>query len=265
MIITRYSQVTRFSIILFIIILFGLLTTQLGLAQNADNVAQLMIQANQQYEAGQYIEATASYEALVDDGVQHSNLYYNLGNAYFRQGDLGRAIVNYRRAQQLSPRDADVAANLDLARTQTIDQIVADELSLGGVIGQWVTFSEIAVLLLVFWLLLCIFICLYIMLPDRKTLWQWLMLGCVGLMLFSGLLIVSNLYSESQNPSAVVIVPEVDVIDNPDIPEEASVQFALHAGAEIQILDRRLGWRQIALPGDLRGWVPTNAIELVAE
>jgi hypothetical protein len=61
----------------------------------------------------------------------------------------------------------------------------------------------------------------------------------------------------------VVVAPEIEVITNPDTLEESTVEFTLHAGAEVNILDRRLGWRQIALPGDLRGWVPNDAIGLV--
>ena len=78
--------------------------------------------ANDLYEGGQYLQAAQAYQQLVDLGVVDSALFYNLGNAHFKQGDYGQAIVNHRRAQQLAPRDPDVAANLALARAQAVDQ-----------------------------------------------------------------------------------------------------------------------------------------------
>ena len=93
------------------------------LAQNPVTPTEAMRVANQHYEAGQYSEAAAIYETILASGLHHSSVYYNLGNAYFKQGDLGRAILNYRRAQRLDPRDADVTANLSIARTQTVDKL----------------------------------------------------------------------------------------------------------------------------------------------
>ena len=66
-------------------------------------------EGNRLYEAGQFVEAAALYQALADAGAEDGTLYYNLGNACFKAGDLGRAILNYRRAQALLPRDPDVA------------------------------------------------------------------------------------------------------------------------------------------------------------
>ena len=68
--------------------------------------------ANQLYTAGHYAEAIQLYEGQVARGVQDSALFFNLGNAYFQQGDLGRAVLNLERAAQLNPRDADIQINL---------------------------------------------------------------------------------------------------------------------------------------------------------
>ncbi|NJN94350.1 MAG: tetratricopeptide repeat protein [Anaerolineales bacterium] len=95
------------------------------LAQEPVTPTQAMRVANEKYEAGDYAEASAIYEAILDSGLSHSSVYYNLGNAYFKQGDLGRAILNYRRAQSLDPRDGDIAVNLSIARAQTVDKLEA--------------------------------------------------------------------------------------------------------------------------------------------
>ena len=72
-----------------------------AVAQSEVSPTEAMARANQQYEAGQFAEAISIYQAIIEAGVTSSDLYYNLANAYFKQGELGRAIVNYRRAQIL--------------------------------------------------------------------------------------------------------------------------------------------------------------------
>lgn len=74
-----------------------------------------LTEANDFYEEGQFIEAVAVYQALIAQGVDEPVVYYNLGNAYLRLDQLGYAIVNYRRAQQLAPRDQEIVDNLAFA------------------------------------------------------------------------------------------------------------------------------------------------------
>ena len=80
-----------------------------------------MAATNALYEDGRYEQAARSFQQLVDKGYGDPVLYYNLGNAYFKQGDIGRAILNYLRAERLAPRDDDIRTNLDFARSQTLD------------------------------------------------------------------------------------------------------------------------------------------------
>src|SRR5262245_15874464 len=80
-------------------------------------------EGNRLYQAGNYSESLKRYEEIVADGYEAPALYYNIGNAQFKLGHLGQAIVSYERALRLAPRDADVRANLDLARSMTADEI----------------------------------------------------------------------------------------------------------------------------------------------
>ncbi|MCQ3980520.1 MAG: hypothetical protein DPW09_44490, partial [Anaerolineae bacterium] len=88
-----------------------LVPPSLALTQEPVTPTEAMRVANEDYEAGNYADAASIYEAIIASGLHNSNVYYNLGNAYFKQEDLGRAILNYRRAQRLDPRDADTTAN----------------------------------------------------------------------------------------------------------------------------------------------------------
>src|SRR5262249_50947196 len=74
--------------------------------------------ANKLYEQGKFNEAASAYEKLVQSGQVSAALYFNLGNAFFKAGQVGRAIAEYRRAEQLTPRDPDLRANLQFARKQ---------------------------------------------------------------------------------------------------------------------------------------------------
>jgi len=114
------SMQTKFITIFTIIITYILIPTPLA-AQSSLNI-ETLLRGNQLYESKLYLEASQTYQQLIDIGLKDHTLYYNLGNAYFKQNDLGQAILNYERAMQLAPRDTDIRANLDLARSQLLDK-----------------------------------------------------------------------------------------------------------------------------------------------
>lgn len=252
---------------LMIMLLLGALPSRL-LAQGPVSPVEAMRVGNQHYEAGEFAEAAAVYETIVRAGIQDSALYYNLGNAYFKQGELGRAILNYRRAQYLDPRDPDIATNLTVARSQTVDKLEAgDEGFLTNFVliaEEWLTLGEAALLALVLWILLCVVAIVAILRPRWRyyCLWAGGVLACF---LALGLLsIAGRYYTRQAYPSAVIITPEIDVTSGPGTAQQYLVEFTLHTGAEVQLLDSRPGWRRVALPGnDFQGWVPEEAIEPV--
>jgi len=82
-----------------------------------------MKQANELYTSGNFKEAAQRYEAIIGQGYTSAEVYYNLGNAYFKMKDIPAAILNYERANLLSPKDEDIQFNLDLARTYVVDKI----------------------------------------------------------------------------------------------------------------------------------------------
>jgi tetratricopeptide (TPR) repeat protein len=225
-----------------------------------------MLRANQNYEAGLFTEAVGIYEAIIEAGIHNSDLYYNLGNAYFKQGDLGRAILNYRRAQRLTPRNPDVAANLSFARGLAIDQFENTEEGLTNLVQaaeEWLTVNEAVVLALILWVLICYFAVLAILLPRQRRVFSWVMAG-LALFLAIGLASIANrLYSDWRYPPVVVLAEEVKITSGPGDADQYLAEFTLHAGAELHLLESRPGWRRITLPGDLQGWAPAEAVEEV--
>jgi tetratricopeptide (TPR) repeat protein len=254
-------HVSRFTILATLFLFLAFMPCQ---AQSEVTPTEAMLRANQSYEAGKFGEAAAIYEAIVEARIYNSDLYYNLGNAYFKQGDLGRAILNYRRAQRLTPRDADVAANLNFARAQTVDQLETTGGELTNLVQaaeEWLTLNEALVLALALWVLICYFAVLTIILPRLRPIFGWVM-AVLALFLMIGLISIANrLYTEWRYPPAVIVAPEVDITSGPGGSEQYLVEFTLHAGTEVRLLEERPGWRRISLPGNPQGWAPAEAVE----
>jgi hypothetical protein len=240
----------------------------LGMAQTEVPPTDAMAEGNRRYEAGYYLEAVDIYEAILAAGIENSNLYFNLGNAYFKSGDLGRAILNYRRAYYMDPRDRDIATNLSIARLQTVDRLDG-----GGTNGfenlvqlaeEWLTIREAALLALFLWLLFSTLLTVAILVRRFRKYLLWIA-SIIGVFLIIGLISMGNrIYIRSASPPAVVLAPSVDVTSGPGNAEQYVVEFTLHTGAEVSVVDTRPGWRRIALAGNsFQGWVPADTVESV--
>lgn len=163
--------------------------------------------ANQLYAAGHYTEAAALYEQMASQGAVDSAVLYNLGNAYFQQGDLSRAAFNYERALRLAPRDADIRANLALVQAQTADLGTAADgpPALLARWGSWLTLNETAVLALGLWFLLT-FLLLW-QTPRRRL--RGVTLLVLVLFLAAGVLLSGRIYVEQVRPHALVTTGQV--------------------------------------------------------
>ncbi|MCB0190516.1 MAG: tetratricopeptide repeat protein [Anaerolineae bacterium] len=257
----------RLWFVTLIVTLSLILMVTTTLAQ-AVSPTEAMAAANQNYEAGNYIQAIEIYERIIEAGVEDSALYYNLGNAYFKEGDLGRAILNYRRADQLDPRDIDISANLRLARSQSLDKLDStnDEGSINfvRVVENWLTIGEASVLALLLWLLLCALAIIAIVSRKFRQTSLWGM-AIVGVFLLAGLISIGNrLYNAHYYPPAVIVAEKVDVMSGPGGADNYVVEFELHSGAEVTQLESRDNWRRVSLPGnDFQGWISASSIEPV--
>ena len=259
------QKTTLFTIILMALLLgAGVAWAQTGQAELERGEV-----ANQLYENGRYAAAAQAYEQLIAQGVKNSAIYYNLGNAYMQQGEIGRAILNYKRAQALAPRDPDIAANLALARAQTTDRFdggAPDDLV--GIFNTAVqanlTSNQLALLALGLWFALGIGIIVYRQMGDGRG--KRIVAIAIAL---SGVLFVisafslgSRLYEARNFPAAVIVAEQVNVTNGPG--EQYTVQFTLHDGAEVGLLETRGQWAKLALPGgETTGWAPASAVEPV--
>lgn len=221
-------------------------------------------QANDLYRQGRYREAAPLYESLVSEGAVSASLYYNLGNAYFKQGQIGKAVLFYERAVRLAPKDKEILGNLSYTREFVQDRVSGPEPSpwmrqLGYLYGL-LTLNIATVLSSLFYFLLALAGCLMIVRPSsRGTLRTWLVLLAV---LFSlslsllGMKLFTQRYSQ-----AIVIAREVEVRYGPSLQETKA--FLLHEGTPCAIREISGEWALIWLANDRGGWVPLESLEQI--
>lgn len=233
-----------------------------GLGTSRGEPGELFVEANTAYEGGGYSVAIAGYRELIREGVIDGRVLFNLGNAYLRNGELGRAIAEFRRARNLLPRDEDIRANLSFARESTKDAIAPPEPSpVMSTLMFWhyrMSRAELAglaiVLSVLFWSLASVRL-----LRRRSEILGWTLIAVLGLLLGTlGSLAGHRLLSQ---PVAVVVPQEIDAFTAPDT--ESVVRFKLHAGTEVRVRDERQGWLRIVLPDNQQGWIEAVWAEVV--
>lgn len=237
-------------------------TTATAAVSSRGEPVELFIEGNQAYEEGRYGDAIALYEQLLDGGRTRSAVYYNLGNAYLRSGDLGHAIAAFLEASALNPRDQDTEANLTFARSLRKDALAAPEPSaVARTLFFWryafapheiVRACAVASALL-FGLLIALWLR-----PAVEPL-RW---GASGVAIaLLALLVALGATALFPRQVAVVVPPEVEARSGND--PETVVRFLLHSGAEVRALEARAGWVRIQLPDGEQGWLPREHVELI--
>ena len=221
-------------------------------------------QANDLYGQGRYRESAPAYEALISEGAVSGALFYNLGNSYFKQGQIGKAILAYERALRLAPHDKEILGNLAYAREFVQDKVAGPESSPWT--RRFIYLYEQATpnLLLAFatlsYFLLVLVLCFMILRPNaRASMKKWLILFSVSLSIFLscfGLKMFSERYSQ-----AIIIAREVEVRYGPS-PQETKA-FLLHEGTKCAIREFSGDWVLIWLPNDQGGWVPHESLEQI--
>src|SRR5436190_13849160 len=229
--------------------------TSPGLAQTDADFTK----ANEEFAQGHFKEAIAGYEALVSAGQWNPNLFYDLGNAYFRTKDFGRAILNYERALALDRHHPEAKANLQIAR----DEARALELQPGRLerylqLASTNQYSVVAVV--AFWLM--IFAAAAMIFARRRS--ATLLALSVCCLLVCAFAAWATYVLECGNEGrALAIIIGKDVQARLATADTANSVLALPPGSEIKILSTRGDWTYAALPNDLRGWIPAKHAEQV--
>ena len=231
------------------------------MAAAATDPARTLSRAHDAYAGGDFAAAAAGYRALIEAGHDRPLLHYDLGNAYLRHGELGRAIASYRRAAAGAPRDQDVAANLAYARKSARDAVTPPEPpAVWRTVFAWhysLSRGELWVVAIVLDFLLFTLLAVRLVRPYEVLTWA----AAVAALLLAAA--VTSLVMHEVEPTRVAVVLPREIEARAGNQKESVVRFKLHAGSEVVVRDQSEGWLRIALPSGEQGWIEASQAEVV--
>ena len=248
--------------------------TQAALTQ--DEAKSLFAQANEAFtEANAQKDASQAktqfgrsillFERLIQEGdIHNAKLYYNLANAYLHNQNIGKAILNYRRAEALDQNDADIQKNLAFARSRRIDQV---DLETQTRILHTLFFWHYDFGLQTRFALACCFFGLtctaftLLLWRTRRSVYLVLALGSLGLCLALSLSIAVTQIQNRTTHYGVITAPQVTARQGDSESFPPSFKDPLHAGTEFLLLEARPNWLHIQLDNGSKAWIPDDAGE----
>jgi tetratricopeptide (TPR) repeat protein len=245
------------------IVLFMLITNCSLLIANGSLISDSAVAA---YSKREYKKAITCYESILKEGNTSSALYYNLGNAYYKDNQLGKAIYNYELANKLNPTDGDVKNNLRIANTKVIDKIDAKENMFTNAIksGLYGLFSTngwayaTIIFLLTAALLFVLFISTSNVVLKRVGFWTG-SLFVIGFV-FSLTVGYAALHNLNKKTQAIIIAPEVKVFSEPNATSKS--KFSLHEGTKVNVLSINPDYTAIQLANGNEGFIATPNLGL---
>ena len=248
---------------LLMIFLFGLLPVEL----HAQSVDETFARANELFRDGKFSDAARAYESILAQGLGSAEIYYNLGNSYYRVGELGKAILNYERAAVLAPGDADIEHNLDLANLRTLDRLerVPEIFFIGWLraLAALVPFTVLRALLVLCWILAFLSLAVMNIAAGRRigTWMRWTVLGSLVLLLVLGGLVLVQVLEQSGHDDAIVSAKVVTAKASPD--EASTDAFVIHEGLKVRLGDQVGDWVKITLSDGKVGWIRLGECERI--
>jgi len=225
----------------------------------------LISQGNRHYLDKNYRMAIECYSTVISSGYESAELYYNLGNAWYKTDDMARAILNYEKALLLEPRDEDTRQNLTLANQQIIDKI--------DVIPSFFLKKWINTLKGIFspnqWAIACLLLfalslggfALFFLSNNVALKKAGFSAGVVVFMItITGLILMYSRMREIQkHNAAIIMLPSVNARSSPD--DQSTNVFVLHEGTRVLVTDSVQQWKEIQLANGNKGWIPGEALE----
>ena len=226
----------------------------------------LQLKAEKAYENKNYKEAIIAYETILKEGLTSYKLYYNLGNAYYKNNELGKAIYHYELANKLQPNNKDVKTNLKIANEKTVDKIESKENFFIGAIKSglvnslsttgWAWFS-------IFSLLGALAFAFLFFTASQIALKRiGFFLSGLSFIVFILSMIMGFTAMEDKQVTnyAIILNRESKIHEEPNT--SSSSKFTLHEGSKVSVLESNPDWTNIKLENGNEGWVKTTDVGL---
>ena len=241
----------------------AILAAAKGYAQiSSDDALSKFVAAGMAYKEGQYAATVERYKEILDGGRESGALYYNLGNSYYKKGDLGRAVLSYERAKRFIPRDGDLKFNADYV-TSKIEGYGDDQnpnyfdRALKK-LQHFFTVSEMAIIIVGIGFAVGLFILIVCFMPWPRQYSRW----AIGLLLLVIVVFANGLVSklDEERHGAVVVVKAASYFEPR---EDSTVHFELSQGTKVKILKTEGGWVKIQRPDGKIGWAAQETVEKI--
>lgn len=244
-------------------------STSLSAEPSTETIAVEVLwkQAEKAYTDGRYADAVATYKTILKQGLYSAELYYNLGNAHFKNNELGWSILYYNKALKLNPSDEDIEHNLAFARSKTkdkIEQIPEFFLTrwMKGVCGwmQSDTWTILSLVLLAVAGVGFLSFRLAMHVAYRKTGFYVMLLSLI-MCVIATLFAINSRNALLEHRGAVVMSTAVSVKSSPD--KSSTELFVLHEGTEVTVGESADGWVEVRIADGRKGWIEESRIEKI--
>jgi tetratricopeptide (TPR) repeat protein len=237
----------------------------------ADNVQEqatgLFARGNAAYQEGNFETAEQHYRRILDLGIESGPIYYNLGNACFKQKRLGEAVYFWEKARQILPADREIEENLELASLLLVDRIEMppDPLPLDWLkraMGLLSIRQEVWIVLALFFAANILFT-LYLISKNPRSAFRALVVFFgtgILFLVFAGSL-SWKVYERDYRKSGVVVEQKIDVLSGPGT--NNITVFTIHEGIKVRVHGSTDGWLQISLPNGWNGWLPQESVRIL--
>ena len=241
-----------------VVVLLGLLIFNLQLFSQS---VELFAKANQAYTEGKYDVAISSYHQILNNDEYSFELYYNLGNSYYKTNNIPKAILYYEKAKRLKSNDQDLVHNIEMANQKIVDQReeLEDDLFSWFKVSE-ATFSISALLTLLLAVIGFVFFIWGNLLLLRKT---GLFVGITFSVLFllSSFLAFLSKNNQEKSLEGIIMKPVCHVKTEPK--EDSNDAFILHEGSKVELLFEEMSWCKVQYSSNKIGWVEKIVLEKI--
>jgi len=232
-----------------------------------EKVQEMFDAVNKFYLDDKIQEAADEYEKILELGYESGAIYFNLGNAHYKLGNIGKAILYYEKAKKIIPGDSDLNNNLNLANLLIADKITPlPELFYIRYFKKFVQLTSQSGWMKIFltlYITLCLIICIRILVKTQKLriILHKLILLLIFLTAFFFFVLFYSNYQSDRHDWAVVMSEKVDAGSSPI--EDSTELFSIHEGTKVKINRTRNNWIEISLPDGKVGWIKREHIEII--
>ncbi len=223
--------------------------------------------ANEFFQNQNYTEAISTYEEILNSGVESGEIYFNLGNAYYKSGNLPKAILNYERAKLILPHDKDIAYNLEMANSQITDKLET--------VGEFFLISWFknfrnktksdtwAIISMVSFALGLLLIGFFLYSKSRtfKQISFYIGIFLITICIISFSFSAKQKKMLTQRNSAIIFEPSVTIKSSPSV--SGTELYILHEGTKVKILESVGNWYRIQISDGNDGWLPISTVEII--